>query len=94
MFEDGSYHVVRDSAHEEVTGEGEKDNIHALGLVKMLFTGIIKMGKDLGEKKEALEKWEHIAKIWRLFLQASVMENPFFYTTEMHMNGGTLMGHL
>lgn len=62
VFEDGSYHVVRDSAHEEVTGEGEKDNIHALGLVKMLFTGIIKMGKDLGEKKEALEKWEHIAE--------------------------------
>ena len=62
VLEEGIYHVMGDSAHEEVTGEGEKDNIHALGLVKMLFTGIIKMGEELREKKETLRRWENIAE--------------------------------
>lgn len=61
VYEDGVYNVVGDCAHEEVNSAGEKNNIHALGLVKMLFDGILKMSKELGLDEEVRGKWSDIA---------------------------------
>ena len=60
VYENGVYNVVDDAAHEEVVSTGERNNIHALGFVKMLFCGILKMSKALGTDEEMYEKWRHI----------------------------------
>ena len=62
VYENGVYNVVGDCAHEEVSpSDGERNNIHALGLVKMLFDGILKMSRDLGLDEESGTKWRDIA---------------------------------
>lgn len=61
VYENEIYHVVDDAAHEEVSSTGERNNIHALALVKMLFCGILKMGKALGMDEGMHKKWRHIA---------------------------------
>ncbi len=60
VYEDGQYNIVGDAAHEEVLSEGERNNIHALGMVIALFNGILKMGKALHVDAEQYEKWKHI----------------------------------
>lgn len=61
VYENGVYNVVGDSAHEEVcVATGERNNTHGLGLVKMLFDGIIKMSKELHIDEDKLEKWNEI----------------------------------
>lgn len=63
VFENGVYHVVGDCAHEEVVPDGgERNNTHALGLVHMLFSGILEMSRALGEDTEKREKWSDIAE--------------------------------
>ncbi|MCI9625357.1 MAG: hypothetical protein HFI90_01095 [Clostridia bacterium] len=62
VYENGIYNVVNDAAHEEVVSEGERNNIHALGLVKMLFDGILKMSRELETDKELRAKWQDIAE--------------------------------
>ncbi len=55
------YSVVGDSLHEVYYREGgEKNNTHALGLVRMVMKGILEMSEDLGLDEEKREKWNHI----------------------------------
>lgn len=62
VFENGVYNVVGDCAHEEVIPDGgERNNTHGLGLVMMLFNGIVKMSRALGMDENLREKWEEIA---------------------------------
>ncbi len=70
VYENGVYNIVGDAAHEEVLSEGEKNNIHALGLVKMLFGGILSMSKALGLDAHKRDKWAHIL--------AHLPEFPYF----------------
>lgn len=61
VYENGVYNVVGDSAHEEVcVTTGERNNTHGLGLVMMLFNGILKMSKELNVDEELGEKWSDI----------------------------------
>lgn len=61
IYENGIYQVVGDSAHEEVcVSTGERNNTHGLGLVMMLFNGILKMSRELNLDEGLREKWEHI----------------------------------
>lgn len=60
VFENGFYNIVGDSAHEEYVGCGEKNNVHGLGLVKMLFSGIIKMSGELDIDENLRSKWQNI----------------------------------
>lgn len=60
VYENGVYNIVGDAAHEEVSEAGERNNIHALGLVKMLFAGILKMSRELELDESSRERWKHI----------------------------------
>lgn len=62
VYENGVYNVVEDAAHEEVIFTGERNNIHALGLVKMLFDGIVKMSRELDVDGDQREQWCFIAE--------------------------------
>jgi len=55
------YSVVRDSAHEVyICKGGEKNNTHALGLLRMLFRDIVRMSEELGIDADRRDKWAHI----------------------------------
>lgn len=55
------YSVIGDSLHEEYLKEGgEKNNTHALGLVRMVFSGILRMSRYLEMDEERRERWQHI----------------------------------
>lgn len=55
------YSVVGDSLHEEYWKDtGEKNNTHALGLVRMVMKGILQMSVELGLDEEKRDKWRHI----------------------------------
>lgn len=55
------YSVVGDSLHEEYWNDrGEKNNTHALGLVRMVMKGILQMSEELGRDAEKRDKWKHI----------------------------------
>lgn len=59
--EQNRYSVVGDSLHEEYYREGgEKNNTHALGLVRMVMRGILKMSADFGLDADKRGKWQHI----------------------------------
>lgn len=61
VYENGIYNVVGDCAHEEIISDGgERNNTHGLGLVMMLFNGIIKMSRALEIDEDKREKWVEI----------------------------------
>ncbi len=62
VYENGKYNLVGDAAHEEYYEEGERNNTHGLGLVKMLFSGIVKMSRELDIDADLRGKWQEIAE--------------------------------
>ena len=61
VYENDIYNVIGDSAHEEYsTACGEKNNTHAVGLLRMLFSGILKMSEELNVDSEYRGRWKNI----------------------------------
>jgi hypothetical protein len=57
---EGRYVITDDSLCENGIGEGDKNNLLSLGLVRMFFTGFIDMCTELGVDADRLPKWQHI----------------------------------
>ncbi|RXZ80056.1 hypothetical protein EBB07_20125 [Paenibacillaceae bacterium] len=74
QFEDGRYVIYRDAVHEVPTftvshdnedwarGLEDKNPILSLGVVQMLFQGLLDMSKELGIAGDRREKWTHIVE--------------------------------
>ncbi len=71
-FENGRYSVYADSLGETGDGGSDKNNIYTLGLLKMFFTGIVEVSKELGVDADRREKWRHIAGNLSQFSTATV----------------------
>lgn len=61
VWEHGCYNIVGDCLYEEYScNEEEKNNVLALGALRMLFRGILDLSEALSLHEEKKEKWEHI----------------------------------
>ncbi len=58
VFEDGRYVIYDDSIHER--SKDRKNPIYSMGLVQMLFKGLLDMSREFGINEDRYEKWEHI----------------------------------
>ncbi len=57
---DGRYVISGDALGETGSGVGDKNNCLSLGLVRMLFKGIIDVSAELGADAQRRTKWRHI----------------------------------
>jgi hypothetical protein len=68
VFRDGRYWVFNDCIHENgfLAGWGSVDYsddcnpLLSLGLIRMVFRGLLDISRELGDKNPAAEKWRHI----------------------------------
>jgi hypothetical protein len=58
-FENGRYVVYQDSVSESPVTE-DKNSVFTLALIRMLFSGILKVARELAVDEDKYEKWQHI----------------------------------
>jgi hypothetical protein len=67
VFKDGRYWVINDCIHENGFAFGwgsdhsdDCNSLLSLGLIRMVFRGLLDMSRELGDENPAAEKWRHI----------------------------------